>query len=149
MLPKAHLTSHSRMSSSRWVITLTWLSWSWSSFLYRSSVYSCHLFCHNRILLNHRNWWRSDTRYGVGDPEKHDAQQNMSDTEGSIQWACSVAQLCLTLCNPMDCSPPGSSVHGILQVRMLEWIAISFSRASSQSRDSTHVSYIGRQILYY
>ena len=44
MLPKAHLTSHSRMSSSSWVITLSWLSGSWRSFLHSSSVYSCHLF---------------------------------------------------------------------------------------------------------
>ena len=44
MLPKAHLTSHSRMSGSRWVITPTWLSWSWRSLLYSSSKYSCHLF---------------------------------------------------------------------------------------------------------
>ena len=44
MLPKAHLTSHSRMSGSKWVITSSWLSWSWRSFLYSSSVYSCHLF---------------------------------------------------------------------------------------------------------
>ena len=44
MLPKAYLTSHSRMSGSRWVITPSWLSWSWRSFLYSSSVYSCHLF---------------------------------------------------------------------------------------------------------
>ena len=43
MLPKAHLTSHSRMSVSRWVITPSWLSGSWRSFLYSSSVYSCHL----------------------------------------------------------------------------------------------------------
>ena len=42
-----------------------------------------------------------------------------------------VDQLCLTLCNPMDCSPPGSSIHGILQARILEWVAIPFSRASS------------------
>ena len=40
-----------------------------------------------------------------------------------------VAKLCLTLCNPVDCSPPGSSVHGSLQARILEWVAISFSRA--------------------
>ena len=39
-----------------------------------------------------------------------------------------VAQLCLTLCDPMDCSPPGSSVHGTLQARILEWVAIPFSR---------------------
>ena len=41
-----------------------------------------------------------------------------------------VAQLCLTVCSPMDCSPPGSSVHGIFQARILEWVAISFSRGS-------------------
>ena len=43
-------------------------------------------------------------------------------------------------CNPMDCSPPGSSVHGILQARILEWVAISFSRRSSQPKDRTRVS---------
>ena len=50
--------------------------------------------------------------------------------------------------NPMDYSPPGSSVHGISQVRILGWVAISSSRASSQPRDRTHVSCIGRWILY-
>ena len=42
--------------------------------------------------------------------------------------AAAVSESCLTLCNPMDCSPPRSSVHGILQARMLEWVAIPFSR---------------------
>ena len=46
-----------------------------------------------------------------------------------------VAQLCLTLCDPLDCSPPGSSVHGIFQAGILEWVAISFSRGSSGPRD--------------
>ena len=46
------------------------------------------------------------------------------------------------LCDPVDCSPPGSSVHGILQARVLEWVAISFSRGSSQPRDRTRVSCI-------
>ena len=45
--------------------------------------------------------------------------------------SCSVAKSCPTLCHPMDCSPPGSAVHGILQARILEWVAISFSRGSS------------------
>ena len=45
------------------------------------------------------------------------------------------AQSCLTLCDPMDCSLPGSSVHGILQARILEWVAGSFSGGSSRSRD--------------
>ena len=46
-----------------------------------------------------------------------------------------VTQLCLTLCHPMDCSLPGSSIHGIFQARILEWVAISFSRRSSRPRD--------------
>ena len=57
------------------------------------------------------------------------------------------AQSCPTLCNPMDCSPPGSSVHGIFLVSLLEWVAISSSRGSSWPRDWTWVSYIGRQVL--
>ena len=55
-------------------------------------------------------------------------------------YMCSVAQSCLTLCKPMDCSPPGSSVLEILQARILEQMAISSSRGSSQSRDRTRVS---------
>ena len=53
-----------------------------------------------------------------------------------------VAQLCPTLCDPKDCSLPGSSVHGILQARILEWVAISLSRGSSPPRDRTQVSHI-------
>ena len=58
------------------------------------------------------------------------------------QWS-EVAQSCLTLCNPVDCSLPGSSVHGILQSRILEWVTISFSRGSSRPGDQTRVSRIG------
>ena len=64
---------------------------------------------------------------------------------GQIQWQClsldvlssfqcssaKSLQSCLTLCNPMDCSPPGSSVHGILQARILEWVAMTLSKGSS------------------
>ena len=53
-----------------------------------------------------------------------------------------VAQSCLTLWDPMDCSLPGSSVHGILKARVLQWVAISFSRGSFQTRDRTWVSCI-------
>ena len=63
--------------------------------------------------------------------------------------SCSVGKSCPTLYDPMGCSPPGSSVHGILQARILRWAAISFSRGSSQPRDQTHVSSIGRWILYH
>ena len=61
-------------------------------------------------------------------------------------------QSCLTLCNTMDHSQPGSSVHGILQARIVKWVAMPFSRGSSQPRDQTHISYIScisRQILYH
>ena len=61
---------------------------------------------------------------------------------------CLVTKLCLTLSDPMEYSPPGSSVHGILQARILQWGAISFSRGSSRPRDWTHISCIGRQILH-
>ena len=57
------------------------------------------------------------------------------------EWV-KVAQSCPTLCDPMGYSPPGSSVHGILQTRILEWVAISFPRASSWPRDGTPVSCI-------
>ena len=57
-----------------------------------------------------------------------------------------VAQLCLTLCDPMHCSPPGSSVRGILQTRILEWIAIPFSRGSTQGLNPGLLHC--RQILY-
>ena len=46
-----------------------------------------------------------------------------------------VTQFCLTLCDPMDCTPPGSSAHGILQAKILEWVAVSYSRGFSQPRD--------------
>ena len=51
------------------------------------------------------------------------------------------AQSCLIFCNPLDCSSPGSSVHGTLQARILEWVAISSSRRSSPPRDLTCISY--------
>ena len=61
-----------------------------------------------------------------------------------------VAQLCPTLCDLMDCSLPGSSVHGIFQARILQWVAIFFSRGSSQPRDWTQVFHIaGRRITVW
>ena len=56
------------------------------------------------------------------------------------------------LCNPMDCNPLGSSVQGVLQARILEWVAMPSSRGSSQPKDQTHISYsscIGRWVLYH
>ena len=74
----------------------------------------------------------SDTyRLKVGSEKRYSMQ-----SEGESE----AAQSCLTLCDPMDYSLPGSSVHGILQARILEWVAISFSRGSSQPRDRTQGS---------
>ena len=60
---------------------------------------------------------------------------------------CSVTQSCLGLYNILDCSPPGSSVHEIIPARILEWVAISYFSRSSQPRDWTRISCIGRQTL--
>ena len=68
------------------------------------------------------------------------------------QKLTSLAQSCLTLCDPMDYNVTGSSVQGILQARILEWVAISFSRGASQSRDLAHISCIScisRWALYH
>ena len=59
-----------------------------------------------------------------------------------------ITQSCPTLCNPTDCNPPGSSVHVISQARILEWIAISFSRGFSQPRDQTQVSCIAGRFFF-
>ena len=63
------------------------------------------------------------------------------------KWS-EVTQSCLTLWDPMDCSLPGSSVHGIFQARVLEWVAISFSRGSSWPRDQNWVSHSVGKMLY-
>ena len=72
----------------------------------------------------------------------------------SLQLAAAAKslQLCPTLCDPVDYSPSGSSVHGILQARILEWVAMPSCRGSSRPRDRTHVSHvscIGRRGLYH
>ena len=59
-----------------------------------------------------------------------------------ILHVCVHAQLCPTLCDPMDCSPPGSSILGISQARILEWVAMPSSRGSFRPRDQTHISFI-------
>ena len=65
----------------------------------------------------------------------------------SGMWKCQLLS-CVRLCNRKDCSPPGSSVRGLLRATILEWVSSPFSRESSQPRDRTWVSLICRQILY-
>ena len=83
--------------------------------------------------------------------DKDPCSQNYGFSSSQVRkwWWCSVAQSCPTLSHPMACSMPSSSVHGISQARILEWVAISFSRGSSWPRDRIRVSCIGRWILYH
>ena len=64
-------------------------------------------------------------------------------------YCCLVAEPCLTLCNPMHCSPPDSSLHGILQGGILEWVAISFFRGIFLTQGSKLCLLLGRRILYH
>ena len=92
-------------------------------------------------------WWKHLSRFkGTWVGQRANAMGNI------CCFCCRVAKSCPTLCNPVDCCMPGSSVHGISQARILVWVAISFFRGSSQIRDQTWVSCdscIGRWILYH
>ena len=70
------------------------------------------------------------------------------EAQVSVESESEIAQSCPTLCDPTDCSLQGSSIHGIFQARLLESVAISFSRGSSQPRDRTWVSHIASRCLY-
>ena len=75
--------------------------------------------------------------------------QNTGVDEKKVKSESEVVQSCPTLCNPVECSPPGSSVHGILQARILEWVAISFFRGSSRPKDQAWVSCIAGIFFYH
>ena len=75
---------------------------------------------------------------------------NISSLKFMKKTHTEVTQSCLTLCDPIERSPPGSSIHGIFQAWILEWVAVSFSRGSSQPRDGTRVSRIvGRRFTVW
>ena len=80
-----------------------------------------------------------------------DGALSSSPTPASLSlWKWKWSQLCLTFCDPMGCSLPGSSIHGLFRARVLEWVAISFSRRSSRPRDGTRVSCIvGRRFTVW
>ena len=173
MLPKAHLTLHSRISGSWWVTTPLWLSGSGRSFLHSSSVYSCHLFLISSASV------RSIPFLSFIEPifawnvplvsliflkkslvfpilffpsiSLHWSLRKAFLSLLAILWnsafrwiylsfsplpfwasaaAAKLLQSCPTLCDPIDDSLPGSSVPGIYQARILEWVAISFSNLS-------------------
>ena len=82
-------------------------------------------------ILSQSDFLRLSTYLDLHDPQ-------LVFSKYALAWPCAViflvAQLCPTLCDPMDCSLPGFSVHGIFQARILKWVAISFSRGSSRPR---------------
>ena len=99
---------------------------------------SCQLFFG---VFEHGNWFRLILLFSMA-----------STAHGTDCVHSQSLQLCQTLCDPMDHRLPGSSVHGILQARILEWVAMSSSKGSSWSRDQICISYvscIGRQVLYH
>ena len=95
-----------------------------------------------------RREWQTTSIFLPWEPHKQYEKAKKYDAErwtpqvGEGESESEVAQLCPTLCDPTDCSLPGSSVHGIFQALVLEWIAVSFSRGSSQPRARTRVSCI-------
>ena len=105
------------------------------------------------VFRAHRWWlfWRGERRRGVN-WRVDSAHSGICVCLCVYVCVCMCTQSCPTLYDPMDCNPPGSSVHGIFQARIPEWVAISFSRRSSWFRNRTRVSCvscIGRQILYH
>ena len=108
------------------------------------------------LVENKKSWWTraASTRQpqctqglrrqpGEAGFLRRESKSNKKGTSLAVRWTGrrnEVTQSCLTLCDPMDCSLPGSSVHGILQARVLEWGATFFSRGSSRPRDETQVS---------
>ena len=80
------------------------------------------------------------TRWTFVDKVMSLLKQILKMEQDKIMCACMNCFSCVRLCNPKDCSPPGSSVHGILQARILEGIAMRSSRGSSRPRDRTQVS---------
>ena len=107
-------------------------------------VYPCYLTMNPlRMTDSWALWWiKWCPLVGYSTDKTYLPIQRPRDPSVCVCVCVLIAQWCLTLCDPMDQSPPGSSVHGILQARILEWVAISFYRGSSQSRDGTWVSCI-------
>ena len=86
--------------------------------------------------------WKAVLTSGDNREKIRDKISTFIELHSSEESESKVTQLCPTLCDPTDCNLLGSSVHGIVRARVLEWVAISFSRGSSRPRDQTQVSCI-------
>ena len=99
-------------------------------------------------LQSHRAKGTDTGKDGELQPSKQSSYHNLPCGRPDIKCVCVclIQKSCMTLCDPMDCSPTGSSGHGMFQARILRWVAISFSRGSSRPKDQTWASCIGRRI---
>ena len=94
--------------------------------------------CKTCVLNIEKWWWRKLKKFYI----KGKVYCDYVLKDDVVKMSCMHAQSLQTLCAPVDCSPPGSSVHGILQTRVLEWITMPSSREASRPRDQTLLSYI-------
>ena len=133
-----------------WFNNTTWTSGGGSIWLTGSSSSApndiCHM-CSVTVRLGDNHYLVIVASSLITASEPHGPKKPLAHLF-NILFSSEVAQLCLTPCDPMDCSLPGSFVHGILQTRILEWIAISFSRGSFRPRDRTQVSCPAGGTLY-
>ena len=135
-----HLTQDKESMTHRFMTSNFTDEWEGKQTVINSSVWdnqplSCKLPCPN-LLLNCP--LTSSIPLSLS-PQSYTSDKTLT-LDKSCAHACSVVQFCPALWNPMDCSPPRSSVHEISQARIPEWVAISSSRGSSQHRDQTHIA---------
>ena len=102
----------------------------------------CIYFSLDSQFLFHNSSWLSTCHFLCLSWKQHLESDMEQWTSIKFESESEVGQSCPTLCDPVDCRPPGSCVHGISQARILEWVAISFSRGSSRPRDRTRVTRI-------
>ena len=131
-----------------WVETIPW-----------SSVLRFHVDQQwDTLTFTHSLWLHLRVTFSVssGDPGDRDGNSKKKHMSSFLIWynlscavLCLVTQSCLTLCDPMDCSPPGSPVQGVYQARILEWVAMPSSRGSSRPRDWNQVSHIAGGFFSY
>ena len=107
-----------------------------SLYLAHKNSYPAAISYPTKACLSMKSWWRSIFQ----NSRVFECSTPTTVVVVSIVLCGSVTKSSPILCDPMDCSLPGSSVYGIFQARVLEWVTISFSRRSSQPRDQTHVS---------
>ena len=113
---------HKRLGFDPWVGKMPWRR-KWQT----TPIFLPGTFCGQRSLVGYSPW---------GSKQSDTTEQTSTEIESEV------APSCPALCNPVDYTPPGSSIHGIFQARVLEWGAISFSRGSSQPRDWNRASHI-------